>query len=272
MGHGHGDGDGALSGAVSASSPYLRRMWVSLALLSGFMVLEVVVGLLASSLALLSDAAHMVTDVLGIGMAVAAITAARRAGATLNRTYGLYRLEVLAALANAVLLFGLAGWILYEAVGRFLDPPEVAGLPVLLTAAAGLAANLVVFALLRSGAKESINVRGAYLEVLADTLGSFGVLLSGAVTLIFGWRYADPLIAVAIGLFVLPRTAKLASQALRILIQQAPRSLDVRGGAATSSATSASGANTRPGEAPSSSTASRVSSTQFSHRNRGETW
>lgn len=228
MGHGHGHGDGGLSGAVSTSSRYLGRMWVSLALLSGFMALEVVVGLLASSLALLSDAAHMVTDVLGIGMAVAAITAARRAGATLNRTYGLYRLEVLAALANAVLLFGVAGWILYEAVGRVLDPPEVAGLPVLLTAAAGLVANLVVFALLRSGAKESINVRGAYLEVLADTLGSVGVLLSGAATLIFGWHYADPLIAVAIGLFVLPRTAKLATQALRILIQQAPCGLDVR--------------------------------------------
>lgn len=222
MGHGHGHG------AVSASSRYVRQMWLSLAVLLGFLVLEVVVGLLTSSLALLSDAAHMVTDVLGIGMAVAAITAARRAADKPNRTYGLYRLEVLAALANAVLLFGVAGWILYEAVGRFVDPPEVAGLPVLLTAAAGLAANLVVFALLRSGAKESINVRGAYLEVLADTLSSVGVLLSGAITLVFGWRYADLLMAVAIGLFVLPRTAKLAAQALRILIQQAPRGLDVR--------------------------------------------
>lgn len=233
MGHGHGHGvsEPGVSepgGAVSASARHVRRMWVSLALLSGFLVLEVVVGLLASSLALLSDAAHMVTDVLGIGMAVAAITAARRTGATLSRTYGLYRLEVLAALANAVLLFGVAGWILYEAVGRFRAPPQVAGLPVLLTAAAGLVANLVVFALLHSGAKESINVRGAYLEVLADTVGSVGVLFSGAVTLIFGWRHADPLIAVAIGLFVLPRTARLAAQALRILIQEAPRSLDVR--------------------------------------------
>lgn len=222
MGHGHGHG------TVSASGRHLRRMWMSLALLTGFMALEIAVGLLTSSLALLSDAAHMVTDVLGLGMAVAAITAARRAGATPNRTYGLYRLEVLAALANAVLLFGVAGWILYEAVGRFLDPPEVAGLPVLLTAAVGLAANLVVFALLRRGAQESINVRGAYLEVLADTLSSVGVLLSGAVTLIFGWRYADLVIAVLIGLFVLPRTARLAAQALRILIQQAPRGLDVR--------------------------------------------
>lgn len=169
----------------------------------------------------------MVTDVLGLAMALAAIVAARRSSTSPSRTFGLYRLEVLAALGNALLLFGVAGWILYEAVQRFLDPPEVPGLPVLLTALAGLAANLVVFALLRRGAQESLNVRGAYLEVLADTLGSVGVLVSGAVTLAFGWRYADVVVAVAIGLFVLPRTAKLAAQALCILVQQAPRGLDV---------------------------------------------
>lgn len=228
MGHGHGHGHGEMSGAGSSSSRYVRQLGISLAILVAFLVLEVVVGLLASSLALLSDAAHMLTDVLGLGMALAAIVAARRSRAAPSRTFGLYRLEVLAALGNALLLFGVAGWILYEAVQRFVDPPVVPGLPVLLAATAGLAANLVVFALLRRGAQESINVRGAYLEVLADTLGSVGVLLSGAVTLAFGWRYADPVVAVAIGLFVLPRTAKLAAQAVRILVQQAPRGLDVR--------------------------------------------
>jgi len=227
-GHGHGHGHGEMSGAGSSSSRYVRQLGISLAILVAFLVLEVVVGLLASSLALLSDAAHMLTDVLGLGMALAAIVAARRSRATPSRTFGLYRLEVLAALGNALLLFGVAGWILYEAVQRIVDPPVVPGLPVLLAATAGLAANLVVFALLRRGAQESINVRGAYLEVLADTLGSVGVLLSGAVTLAFGWRYADPVVAVAIGLFVLPRTAKLAAQAVRILVQQAPRGLDVR--------------------------------------------
>lgn len=228
MGHGHGHGHGEISGAGSSSSRYVRQLGISLAILVAFLVLEVVVGLLASSLALLSDAAHMLTDVLGLGMALAAIVAARRSRAAPSRTFGLYRLEVLAALGNALLLFGVAGWILYEAVQRFVDPPVVPGLPVLLAATAGLAANLVVFALLWRGAQESINVRGAYLEVLADTLGSVGVLLSGAVTLAFGWRYADPVVAVAIGLFVLPRTAKLAAQAVRILVQQAPRGLDVR--------------------------------------------
>lgn len=227
MGQGHGHGHGSAADAVSASGRYLRRLVASFAILLAFFVLEAVVGFLASSLALLSDAGHMLTDVLGVGMALAAITAARRPVGD-KRTFGLYRMEVLAALANAVLLFGVAGYILYESIARFQEPPEVAGLPMMLTAAAGLVANLVVFALLRQGANESLNVRGAYLEVLADTIGSVGVLIGGAVTWAFGWYLADPIVAVAVGLFVLPRTWKLARQALRILVQQAPEGVDVR--------------------------------------------
>ncbi|CAM05475.1 cobalt-zinc-cadmium efflux system protein [Saccharopolyspora erythraea NRRL 2338] len=225
MGHGHGHGGAA--DAVSASGRYVRRLGVSFAVLLGFFVLEAVVGFMTSSLALLSDAGHMLTDVLGVGMALAAITTARLP-ARGGRTFGLYRVEVLAALANAVLLFGVAGYILYEAVGRFQEPPEVSGVPMMLTAAAGLLANLVVFALLRKGASESLNVRGAYLEVLADTLGSIGVLVGGALTTAFGWYLADPIVAVGVGLFVLPRTWKLARQALRILVQQAPEGVDVQ--------------------------------------------
>ncbi|QUH04713.1 cation transporter [Saccharopolyspora erythraea] len=225
MGHGHGHGGAA--DAVSASGRYVRRLGASFAVLLGFFVLEAVVGFMTSSLALLSDAGHMLTDVLGVGMALAAITAARLP-ARGGRTFGLYRVEVLAALANAVLLFGVAAYILYEAIGRFREPPEVAGVPMMLTAAAGLLANLVVFALLRKGANESLNVRGAYLEVLADTLGSIGVLVGGALTTAFGWYLADPIVAVGVGLFVLPRTWKLARQALRILVQQAPEGVDVQ--------------------------------------------
>lgn len=225
MGAGHGHGHGI--DAQSASGRHVRTLTISLAVLVAFLVLEVVVGLMTSSLALLSDAGHMFTDVLGVGMALAAITAARRSAACDHRTFGLYRAEVLAALANAVLLFGVAGWVIVEAVQRFREPPAVPGLALILTAAAGLAANLVVFALLREGAKESLNLRGAYLEVLADTLGSVGVLLAGAVTLLFGWRYADPLVAIAIGLFVLPRTWALARRAVRILVQAAPAHVDV---------------------------------------------
>jgi cobalt-zinc-cadmium efflux system protein len=169
----------------------------------------------------------MVTDVLGVGMALGAIVLARRSGPTSNRTFGFYRAEVLAVLGNALLLFGVAGYVLVSAIGRIGNPPEVSGLPVLLAASAGLIANLVSFFLLRSGAQDSLNVRGAYLEVLADLIGSVGVLVSGAVTLLTGWRYADLIIGVAIGLFVLPRTYVLAKQALRILFQHAPKGLDM---------------------------------------------
>lgn len=224
MGHGHGHGSAAE--AASASGRYVRRLAVAFGILFAFFLLEAVVGFYVDSLALLSDAGHMLTDVLGVGMALAAILAARRP-AVGRRTFGLYRMEVLAALANAVLLFGVAGYILYEAIGRFQDPPQVAGVPVMLTALAGLVANLAVFAMLRQGAKESLNVRGAYLEVLADTIGSFGVLVGGILTWVFGWYLVDPLVAIAVGLFVLPRTYKLARQALRILVQQAPEQIDV---------------------------------------------
>ncbi|MFI9010156.1 cation diffusion facilitator family transporter [Actinosynnema sp. NPDC053489] len=221
MGHGHGHG------VPSGSAKHLGRLWAAFGIGAAFMALEFVVGVTTGSLALISDAAHMLTDVLGIGMALTAIVLARRARTGGSRTFGLYRAEVLAALANAVLLFGVAGYVVYEAVGRFGNPPEVPGLPVVLAAAAGLVANVVSFSLLREGAKDSLNVRGAYLEVLADLIGSVGVLVSGAVTLLFGWRYADPVMGVAIGLFVLPRTYKLAASALRILFQHAPERLDI---------------------------------------------
>ena len=223
MGHGHGHGH--VHG--SASARHLPRLAAALAIGTAFMLLEFAVGFATSSLALISDAAHMLTDVLGVGMALVAILLARRSGPTHKRTFGLYRAEVLAALGNALLLFGVAGYVLYEAISRIADPPTVPGLPVLLAATAGIIANLASFALLRSGAKESINLRGAYLEVLADLIGSVGVLLSGAITLLTGWRYADPIIGVAIGLFVLPRTYVLARRALRILFQHAPELLDV---------------------------------------------
>jgi cobalt-zinc-cadmium efflux system protein len=226
MGAGHGHGIDAAAG-TSASGRHVRRLAISLGVLFASLVLQVVVGLMTSSLALLSDAGHNFTDVLGMGMALAAITAARASSSDDRRTFGLYRAEVLAALANAVLLFGVAGWVLLEAVQRFSDPPEVPGLPIVLTALVGLAANLFVFALLRRGAKESLNIRGAYLEVIADTLGSVGVLLAGAITLLYGWRYADPIVAIGIGLFILPRTWSLGRQAVRILVQAAPAHVDV---------------------------------------------
>lgn len=196
------------------------------------MLVELAVALATDSLALLSDAAHMLTDVVGIAMALSAIVLARNTRPSYTRTFGYYRAEVIAALANAVLLFGVAGYVLVEAVRRFGEPPEVPGGPVLIAGVVGLAANIVSFLLLRRGAAESLNVRGAYLEVLADMVGSFGVLVSAAITLTTGWYYADMVVGVAIGVWVLPRTYLLARRSLRILFQHSPEELDVEAVAA----------------------------------------
>jgi cobalt-zinc-cadmium efflux system protein len=160
-------------------------------------------------------------------MALAAITAANRATQAEHRTFGLYRLEILAALANAVLLFGVASYVLFEAVRRLDDPPEVASVPVLVVGIIGLAVNLVAFVLLRQGATESLNVRGAYFEVVADTLGSVGVIVAAAVMWATGWGWVDPVIGAAIGLFILPRAWRLGRDAVRILVQAAPEGIDL---------------------------------------------
>lgn len=223
--HGHGHVHG-IGGSASAAGRHRRPMFFAFGLTAVFMVVEIAAGLVFDSLALLSDGAHMATDVLGLGMALAAITLASRPTSS-QRSFGSYRLEVLAALANAVLLFGVAGYVLVEALRRFSSPPEVPGLPLLVVAALGLVVNVISFRLLTAGAKESLNVRGAYLEVVADMLGSVAVIVAAAIIFLTGWRYADPLIGAAIGLFILPRTWKLGGQAVRILMQAAPAGMDV---------------------------------------------
>ncbi len=220
MGAGHDHG-------VQASGRHRGRLVWAFLLLAVFMLVETVAALRTGSLALLSDAGHMFTDVLGIGMALAAITAAGRTAADSQRTFGLYRLEVLAALANAVLLSGVAVYVLVEALRRFTAPPEVPARSMLLVAAGGLVVNLVAFALLRRGAQESINVRGAYLEVLGDLLGSVGVIAAAVVIWLTDWWYADPIVAVGVALAILPRTVQLGRAAVRILVQAAPAHLDV---------------------------------------------
>ena len=214
-------------GSISAGGRHRGRLLAAFVVLFSFMVVEVVGGVVSESLALLSDAAHMLTDVLGIGMALAAIHLASRAGQRTHRTFGLYRLEILAALANAVLLLGVAAWVLIEAIRRFADPHDVLTGTMLLVAVAGLVANLVAFALLREGAKESLNVEGAYLEVLADTLGSIGVIVGAVVLEVTGWTWVDPLVGLAIGLWIVPRTVRLGGQAVRILVQAAPPGTDL---------------------------------------------
>jgi len=221
MGHDHSHVD------MRAGARHAGRLWWSFGLVAGFLVVQVVVGLAANSLALLSDAGHMATDALGLGMALAAITAANRATQAQHRTFGLYRLEILAALANAVLLFGVAGYVLVEAMRRLDDPPEVSSVPVLVVGVIGLVVNLIAFMLLRQGATESLNVRGAYFEVVADALGSVGVIVAAGLMWVTGWGWVDPVIGAGIGLFILPRAWRLGRDAVRILVQAAPEGVDL---------------------------------------------
>lgn len=219
-------GDHVHVNPVSAAGAHKRPLVLALALTATYMVVEVVVGFAIGSLALLSDAGHMLTDVAGLGLALAAIQVAQ-SRRTPSATYGLYRLEVLAALVNTVLLFGIALYVLIEAWRRFQDPPDVPGIWLLVVASIGLVVNLVSFLLLRRGATESLNVRGAFLEVLSDLLGSVGVIVGGIVLIVSGWSYIDPIVGVAIGLFILPRAYRLGREALRVLLQVAPAELDV---------------------------------------------
>jgi cobalt-zinc-cadmium efflux system protein len=223
MGAGHDHG----AQALHAGARHRGRLWWAAGLLAAFMVVEAVAAGLTGSLALLSDAGHMFTDVLGIAMALAAITAAGRAGTDSHRTFGLYRLEVLAALANAVLLTAVAVVVLVEAARRFTGPPAVPAGWMLVVAVGGLLVNIVAFALLRSGAQESLNVRGAYVEVVGDLLGSVGVIVAAAIIGLTGWAYADPIVAVLVALMILPRTVSLGREAVRILVQAAPERLDL---------------------------------------------
>lgn len=225
--HNHGHSHG--SGALRAGARHQHRLLVSFGLIAAFFVVEAVTGVVSNSLALLSDAGHMFSDVLGLGMALAAIQLANRAAGKrdASRTYGLYRLEILAAFVNALLLFGVAVYVLVEALRRLTTTPEVLGIPMLVVAVLGLGVNLVAYFLLRSGAKDSLNVEGAYLEVVADAIGSFGVIVAAVTLQVTGWTWVDPVIAVAIGLFILPRTWRLGGQAVRILIQAAPPDVDL---------------------------------------------
>lgn len=210
----------------SAAGARRGRLLIVLALVVGYLVVEVIGSLLTNSLALLADAGHMLTDAVGVGMALLAIHFATKP-ATATKSYGYYRLEILAAVANAVLLFGVAAYILFEAYQRFSQPPDVLGLPMLAIAATGLVVNLVSMRLLTAGAQASLNLRGAYLEVLGDLLGSVAVLVAGLVILATGWTPADPVASVVIALLILPRTWSLLREAVDVLLQATPKGVDL---------------------------------------------
>jgi cobalt-zinc-cadmium efflux system protein len=210
-----------------AGARHAGRLRIAFALAVAFLVVEAVTAFLSGSLALLSDAAHLLTDAVGIGMALAAIRLADRNPADGSRTFGLYRLEILAALANALLLFGVTGYVLVEAGVHLARESSVDAGPMLVVATLGLAVNVVSVGLLRGGARDSLNVEGAYLDVLADSVASLGVIVAGTIVALTGWTRADALVAIAIAVWIIPRAWRLAGSSLRILIQAAPPGFDV---------------------------------------------
>ena len=203
------------------------RLAIATALLGAFFVVELTTALLIGSISLLADAGHILTDVAATFMGLCAVMLAQRGSTSPARTYGWHRAEVFTAVANAVLLIGVATLILREAIGRIGQAPDVPGIPMIAVALTGLATNAAVALLLRAQSSNSLAVKGAYMEVIADTVGSIGVLIAGVVTLTTQWPYADVVVAVLVALWVLPRALSLAAGALRILSESSPRHIDV---------------------------------------------
>jgi len=218
MGAGHSHG--------TTTGTHRNRLLGVLAITVTVMIAEIVGGLVSGSLALLADAGHMLTDAAGVGLALLAAAFAARP-ATAKRTFGYQRFEILAAVINAILLFGVAGYVLVEAVRRFNAPPEVSTGVMLAVAVVGLVANAGSLLVLRGGQQQSLNVRGAYLEVLGDLLGSAAVIVAAVVIQLTGFTRADAIASAAIGLMILPRTWALLREAVDVLLEATPKGVDL---------------------------------------------
>ena len=223
MGHAHSHEDH--SGHDHGRGAGRRALVVVLALTTTFAAVEVVGGLITGSLALLADAGHMLSDSASLALALLAFWLSARP-ATPNRSFGYKRAEILAALANGVTLVAISIWIFIEAYGRLGEPPEILGGPMLAVAVAGLAVNVAGFAILARSSGESLNLQGAARHVLADLLGSVGAIAAALIVITTGWRYADPLISVLIGLLVLASSWKLLRDSVNILLEKSPPGLD----------------------------------------------
>ena len=216
MGAGHGH----------AGARHRWRLGVAFGLVAGFFVVELVVGLLTGSLALLSDAGHMAADVVALGAALTATRIAGRPDTTGRRTFGSYRAEVFASGLTVLLMLGAAAYVAIEAVRRVGDEVALAAGPLVVVGGLGLVVNVVALLLLRGGATESLNVKGAYLEVVADTVGSVGVIGAGVLVATTGQAWWDTLVAAAIAVFVAVRAAFLGREVLAVLGQHAPAGMD----------------------------------------------
>ncbi|AXM42095.1 cation diffusion facilitator family transporter [Xanthomonas oryzae] len=201
-------------------------LWWALGLTATFLLAEIIGAFVTNSLALLSDAAHMATDTVGLMIALVAVRLSRRP-ADARRTYGYVRLEALGALANGALLFAVGGYILWEAAQRVRAPQDIAYGGMLLIAGFGLVINLIAMKLLHAGSGESLNVKGAYLEVWSDMLGSVAVIIGALLIHWTGWQWIDPVLAVLIGLWVLPRTWVLLREAINVLLEGVPKGIDL---------------------------------------------
>ena len=227
-GHDHGahDDHGDHDHAHDLRGASRRNLVIALALISSYMIAEVVGGILSGSLALIADAGHMLTDAASIGMALVAMWIADRA-ASVQRTFGYHRTEVLAALANIIALWLIVAWIFFEAYHRFKHGSEIDGLPVLLVGIGGLGVNIAAAWVLHRSSEHSVNVEGAFQHVLADLMGSMGVVISAILVLAFGWDIADPIISIVIGLLIIWGTRRLIVRVLNVLLEGVPENVDV---------------------------------------------
>ncbi len=222
--HEHGGGHAGHNHGAGAST---KRLAIALGLTTIFLVAELVGAFVFDSLALLSDAAHMFTDSAALAIALAAVKIGQRPPDD-QRTFGYRRFEILAAAFNAILLFAVAGYVLIEGIGRFFDPKPVESVGMLIVATIGLVVNLISMRILAGGKDDSLNVKGAYLEVWADMLGSIGVIGAAIAIYLTGYNWIDPIVAIGIGLWVLPRTWVLLRDTTHILLQGVPRRFDLK--------------------------------------------
>ena len=204
----------------------IKRVQFALVLTGAFMIVEVVGGLLSGSLALLADAGHMLTDTMALALAAFAFRVSARPADT-KRSYGYQRVQIIAAFVNGLSLLVIVGWILFEAIMRMIEPPEVVGQTMLFVAGAGLVVNVVVFLILHSGDQENLNIRGAALHVLGDLLGSVAAIVAALVIINTGWMPIDPILSVLVAMLILRSAWSLVRRSAHILLEGAPEWLDV---------------------------------------------
>ena len=219
--HGHSHGDNR-----DQTSSNMRRVIIALVLTGTFMVVEVIGGILSGSLALLADAGHMLSDTIALGLAAVAFSVSKRPGDK-KLTYGYQRFQILAAFVNGLSLLAIVGWILFEAVQRFITPSDVMGETMLVVASAGLVVNIIAFAVLHSGDKENLNIRGAALHVAGDLLGSVAAIIAAIVIIYSGWMAIDPILSIAVAMLILKSAWSLVRRSAHVLLEGAPDWLDV---------------------------------------------